>query len=102
MPMVSQDLFRIRAHLSTLEEARKFAFNLTLADGRAKGIRCPLLVIFGAGDRIVPPTEGEKLAKAASGPVDFVVYEEGNHVCFNIPYKFRPLTADWLKEKLVA
>jgi hypothetical protein len=29
-----------------------------------------------------------------------VVYEEGNHVCFNISYKFRPLTADWMKEKL--
>ena len=34
------------------------------------------------------------------GPVDFVVYDEGNHVCFNIPYKFRPLTADWMAERL--
>jgi hypothetical protein len=31
-----------------------------------------------------------------------VVYEEGNHVCFNISYKFRPLTADRMKEKLDA
>src|SRR5215813_12738138 len=23
-----------------------------------------------------------------------VVFEEGNHVCFNIPHNFRPLTAD--------
>jgi hypothetical protein len=29
-----------------------------------------------------------------------VVYEEGNHVCFNISYKFRPLTADWTVEHL--
>ena len=39
-------------------------------------------------------------SKAAAGPTDFVVYEEGNHVCFNISYKFRPLTADWTAEHL--
>jgi hypothetical protein len=40
------------------------------------------------------------LARAVTFPVDLVVYEEGNHVCFNIPYKFRPLTADWMVEHL--
>ena len=73
---------------------------LNLGNGRAERIKCPLLVVFGAGDRIIPVSEGEKLAKAAGGKVDFVVYEEGNHVCFNIPYKFRPLTADWMAEQL--
>jgi dienelactone hydrolase len=100
LPLVSQDLFRIRARLDTIEEAHKFAAKLSLANGRAAQIKCPLLVVFGAGDRIVPAVEGEKLAKAAGGKVDFVVYEEGNHVCFNIPYKFRPLTADWMVEQL--
>lgn len=100
MPLVSQDLFRIRARLNTIEEGHRFAGQLSLADGRAERIKCPLLVVFGAGDRIVPVIEGEKLAKAAGGKVDFVVYEEGNHVCFNIPYKFRPLTADWMAEQL--
>ena len=33
------------------------------------------------------------------GPTEFVVFEEGNHVCFNISYKFRPLTADWTAER---
>ncbi len=31
---------------------------------------------------------------------EFVLYEEGNHVCNNIPYKYRPLVADWLREQL--
>ena len=100
MPTVSQDLFRIRARLDTIEQGHKYAGELSLTNGRAEKIKCPLLVVFGAGDRIIPATEGEKLAKAAGGKVDFVVYEEGNHVCFNIPYKFRPLTADWMAEKL--
>jgi len=100
LPVVSQDLFRIRAHLKTMDEAFALAHRLSLENGVAAQIKCPLLVLFGAGDRIVPPSEGEKLAKAAGGPVDFVVYDEGNHVCFNIPYKFRPLTADWMAEQL--
>ena len=100
LPLVSQELFRIRAHLDTIEQGHKYAGELSLTNGRAEQIKCPLLVIFGAGDRIVPAIEGEKLAKAAGGKVDFVVYEEGNHVCFNIPYKFRPLTADWMAEQL--
>ena len=101
MPDVSQDLFRIRAHKATLAEGLAFAHTLTLAEA-APQIRCPLLIIFGAGDRIIPVAEGRRLADAAAGPVDFVVYEEGNHVCFNIPYKFRPLSADWMAEKLKA
>jgi hypothetical protein len=59
-------------------------------------------VVFGSGDRLVPPSEGEHLVKAASGPAQLVVYEEGNHVCFNISYKFRPLTGDWMAEQLRA
>jgi dienelactone hydrolase len=100
MPLVSQDLFRIRAGLKTIEEGHGYANELNLGNGRAERIKCPLLVVFGAGDRIIPVSEGEKLAKAAGGKVDLVVYEEGNHVCFNIPYKFRPLTADWMAERL--
>jgi hypothetical protein len=28
------------------------------------------------------------------------MYPDGNHVCNNIPYKYRPLMADWLHERL--
>jgi 2,6-dihydroxypseudooxynicotine hydrolase len=84
-----------------MEEAYALARKITL-EGAAERIRCPLLVVFGAGDRLVPPSEGERLVKAASGPSQLVVYEEGNHVCFNISYKFRPLTADWMAEQLKA
>ena len=100
MPVVSQDLFRIRAWKPDLASAMEFAKALTLANGVAEKIACPLLVVFGGGDKIIPASEGERLAKAASGEVEFVVYPEGNHVCFNIPYKFRPLTADWTAEVL--
>jgi hypothetical protein len=28
------------------------------------------------------------------------MYPDGNHVCNNIPYKYRPLVGDWLAERL--
>jgi dienelactone hydrolase len=99
MPSVSQETFRARSHARTLAEAHEIARGLTL-EGVAQQIKCPMLVVYGAGDKLIPVTEGERLARAASGPTDFVVFEEGNHVCFNISYKFRPLTADWTAEHL--
>jgi 2,6-dihydroxypseudooxynicotine hydrolase len=101
MPAVSQETFRVRSHSSSLAEAYERARQITL-EGRAQKIECPTLVIFGAGDRLISPAEGRRLADTVSGPCDYVVYEEGNHVCFNISYKFRPLTADWMKDKLSA
>jgi 2,6-dihydroxypseudooxynicotine hydrolase len=99
MPRVSQEVFRIRSHAKDMKEAHAIANSLSL-EGHAENIKCPLLVVFGAGDRIIPPEEGERLARTAGGPTDYVLYPEGNHVCFNITYKFRPLTADWTAEHL--
>jgi 2,6-dihydroxypseudooxynicotine hydrolase len=100
MPTVSQEVFRVRSHSATIEQAWAFAKTMTL-EGAAARIACPLLVVFGGGDRLIPPAEGERLAREASGPSQFVLYPEGNHVCFNISYKFRPLTADWMAETLL-
>lgn len=99
MPPASQETFRVRSYAKTLQEAHQIARSLTL-EGVAQNITCPMLVVFGAGDKLIPPSEGERLARASSGATDFVVFEEGNHVCFNISYKFRPLTADWTAERL--
>jgi 2,6-dihydroxypseudooxynicotine hydrolase len=99
MPAASQETFRVRSYAKTAAEARDIARGLTL-EGVAQRINCPLLVVFGAGDKLISVSEGERLARAASGPTELVVFEEGNHVCFNISYKFRPLTADWTAEHL--
>lgn len=101
MPRVSQEVFRVRSHSASIEAGWRFAKTMTLA-GAASRIACPLLVVFGGGDRLIPPAEGERLAREAAGPSEFVLFPEGNHVCFNISYKFRPLTADWMAETLSA
>ena len=99
MPEVSKQVFRARSHATSQAQADAVAKTLTL-EGKAQDIRCPLLIVFGGNDKLVPPSEGERLKRAAGGPTEFVVYEDGNHVCFNISYKFRPLTGDWMAEQL--
>jgi dienelactone hydrolase len=99
MPKVSQEVFRVRSGAATIEAGHEIAKGMTL-EGVAAHIRCPLLVVFGGGDRLIPPAEGERLAREASGTSKFVLLPEGNHVCFNVSYKFRPLTADWMAETL--
>jgi dienelactone hydrolase len=102
MPKVSQEVFRARSHAATIAQAHEIARGLTL-EGAATRIACPLLVVFGGGDRLIPPSEGERLAREASGPSKFVLYPEGNHVCFDFSYKFRPLTASgWLRHFLAS
>jgi dienelactone hydrolase len=93
LPPLHQEVFRMGAYARTADK-------ITLV-GAAERITCPLLVVVGAEDKLVPPSEGERLAKTAAGPTELVVYPEGNHVCFNISYKYRPATADWMAERLI-
>jgi len=59
----------------------------------------PLLVVFGKLDRLIPWQQAERVA--AEAPLgELVMYPEGDHVCDNIPYKCRPLAADWIGEQL--
>ena len=60
-------------HSKTIEECHERGKALTL-EGVAQKIKCPLLVVFGAGDRLIPPADGERLARAASGQSELVVY----------------------------
>jgi fermentation-respiration switch protein FrsA (DUF1100 family) len=66
-------VFRAGAHAATAEEAQRFADKPTLV-GAAERITCPLLVVVVGADKLVPPSEGERLAKTASGPTELVVY----------------------------
>ncbi len=99
LPDLTRDTFRVRSKSGTDAEARKHAATLTLRQA-AQNITCPLLVVAGKVDRLVPWQEGEKLAAAASGPVVRCFIEDGNHVANNRVYRYRPQSADWMAERL--
>ena len=80
------------------DEAREKAKALT-ARGILADVSCPVLVIHGAKDRLFPPEQAERIAREAPRAT-LLMYGEGNHVCNNITYKYRPAMADWMAEQL--
>ena len=98
-PSLTKETFQHHSGAATPEKAREKAFELTL-EGVAGRIEQPLLVVTGKQDRLVLWEETKKIADAAPNAT-WVLFEEGNHVCNNIPYRYRPLVADWLREQLV-
>ena len=79
-------------------EAKRKAYTLNL-EGVLEHVTQPMLVIHGAKDRLFPPAQAERIAREAPNAT-LVMYPDGNHVCNNIAYKYRPLMADWLAESL--
>ena len=59
----------------------------------------PALIVTGKLDRLVPWEQTERIAKEAPN-ARFVLYERGSHVCNNMPYRYRPLIADWMQEQI--
>ena len=62
----------------------------------APQITCPIFIVTGRQDRLVPASHAEQLAKAVSGPVELLIVEDGGHNANNRPNRYRSRTADWL------
>ena len=98
MPGPTRDTVMHHTGAADLDETRAKASELDLSEA-APLIDQPLLVITGKLDRLIPWAQTKKIADTAPNG-EFVMWDEGNHVCNNIPYKYRPLTGDWLAEHL--
>ena len=99
LPSLTRAAFRHHSGAKDEAEAVANAGRLSL-DGAAQKIKQPLLIIHGKLDRLIPWEQAHKIVDAVGKNAELAMYENGNHVCNNIPYVYRPLTADWLKEKL--
>jgi 2,6-dihydroxypseudooxynicotine hydrolase len=99
LPSLTRAAFRYHSGAKDEAEAKVKAGQLSL-EGVAHKIKQPLLIIQGKLDRLVPWDQAEKIVDAVGKNAELAMFENGNHVCNNIPYIYRPLTADWLKEKL--
>src|SRR5215216_1706500 len=101
LPELTRAAFRVRSHAKNEEEARRNAATLSL-EGVAQRITCPIFIMNGRLDRIVPCQDAERLAREVKGPVTLVIIEDGNHVANNRAYRWRPYGADWMAERLRA
>jgi 2,6-dihydroxypseudooxynicotine hydrolase len=100
LPPITRETFVHHSRAKNEAEARERALRLNL-EGVAGRISQPMLVVFGKLDRLIPWQQAERLA-AEAPKAELVMYPDGNHVCNNIPYKYRPLVGDWMNEQLRA
>ncbi len=99
LPQLTREAFRVRSHCETQEQARKNAATLTL-EGIAQNIICPIFIVNGRLDRIVPAADAERLAREVKGPVELMMIEDGNHIATNRSYRWRSQSADWVRGQL--
>jgi 2,6-dihydroxypseudooxynicotine hydrolase len=99
LPGLTRAAFRTRSHARSDEEARAKAATLTLEDA-AHRISCPLFIVAGRLDRLVPASHAERLAAEAKGPTTLLMIEDGGHVANNRAYRYRTQSADWMAERL--
>ena len=98
VPPQTRETFVVKSFAKDDEEGRARAAELDLT-GVAERIQQPYLAITGKLDRLIPWEHTERAAKEAPNG-EFLLHEDGNHGCANVPYKTRPVAADWLRERL--
>lgn len=100
LPELTREAFRVRSHLATPAEAKAYSSTLTMKNGIAQQIECPLFLVTGKLDKIIPWQDTQRMAQEASGPVELLIVEDGNHIANNRPYRYRNRTADWMAQQL--
>ncbi len=98
-PGLTRAAFIARCHAENEGEAMAVAERMRLQD-IAHRIECPIYVVGGRLDRVIPPDHAERLVRSVSGPVTLNMVEDGSHVVNNRPYSYRPQSADWLAAQL--
>jgi 2,6-dihydroxypseudooxynicotine hydrolase len=101
LPELTRNTFKVRSKVASENDAREHAMTLSL-EGRTHEISCPLQVVMGKLDRIIPWQQAERLVDEVDTEVDFELLEDGNHGCANVVFKHRYRSADWMAEQLKA
>jgi 2,6-dihydroxypseudooxynicotine hydrolase len=98
-PQSLKEVYRVRTHSKSVEEAREKTRAYTL-EAVASKITCPIMIIGAKEDRITRWQDAERLSREVSGPATLLLIEGANHVASNRPYMHRQQGADWMAEKL--
>jgi 2,6-dihydroxypseudooxynicotine hydrolase len=98
LPPLTRETFIVKSGAADEREGRERAHQLTLCDVVSR-VGQPALFVTGGLDRIIPWEQTERAAREAPHG-SFVLFEHGSHVCSNVPYRYRPLVADWMWDRL--
>jgi 2,6-dihydroxypseudooxynicotine hydrolase len=98
LPGLTRETLQHHTGAADAEEARERTLQLDLT-GVAERIDQPCLILTGRLDRLIPWESTKRIADEAPNAT-WVLYDDGTHVCNNVPYRYRPLVADWTREQL--
>jgi 2,6-dihydroxypseudooxynicotine hydrolase len=98
MPLLTRETIAHHTGAADQRDARRRARDLNLA-GVAERVSQPCLVVTGKLDRVIAWQQTKRIADEVPG-AQWVCYEDGSHVCNNIPFKYRPLVSDWMRDQL--
>jgi 2,6-dihydroxypseudooxynicotine hydrolase len=98
LPPMTRQTFVVKSGAGSDAEGERLARTLDLA-GVCERITVPALYVTGARDRLIPWQQTARQA-AETPHGEFVNYPEGNHGVSNMPYRARPVLADWMHDQL--
>jgi dipeptidyl aminopeptidase/acylaminoacyl peptidase len=98
LPALTRETLQHHTGAASPEDAREKAAQLNLA-GVLDRVTQPALIITGKLDRVIPWQHTKRIADEIAG-AEWVLYDDGTHVCNNLPFRYRPLVGDWMAEKL--
>ncbi len=97
-PPMTRATFTRRSGAANETEGRERSQAMTLA-GATQHVRCPLLIVHGTHDTIVPFSDGERI-HAEIPSSELAAFQDSNHGCTDRVFASRTLMADWLAERL--
>ncbi|HEX6542418.1 MAG TPA: YqiA/YcfP family alpha/beta fold hydrolase [Ktedonobacterales bacterium] len=97
-PPMTRATFTRRSGAADETEGRQRAQAMTLASV-TEHVRCPLLIVHGTNDTIVPFSDAERMHAEIPGS-ELAAFEGSNHGCTDRVFASRSLMADWLAERL--
>lgn len=91
---LTKEHYLFNCHTDSLVEADDITEQMTLR-GDIDRLTVPTLMMTGGRDEITPPAQTQRVAEHAQQG-EYIEYEEGYHVCNNIPHKTRSRIGHWL------
>jgi pimeloyl-ACP methyl ester carboxylesterase len=98
LPALTRETLQHHTGAASPEEARAKAAELSLL-GVAERVEQPALIVTGKLDRLIPWEDTKRIADEIPN-AEWVLYEDGTHVCNNLPFRYRPLVGDWMADRL--
>jgi 2,6-dihydroxypseudooxynicotine hydrolase len=80
-------------------EAVRLLARFSIGD-RLAAITCPVLQVHGGADGTVPIVHAERLRSALPGQVTSLIFEDGDHLCFNHLPEWEASLRNWLTDLL--